>query len=88
MRRTCFVLCVCVFLLSLAGSAFAASAGAPVEGDGREYTLRVSTQMADTDPFCDGFREIAARVDERTGGKLKVVVYPSAQLVSTATLTP
>ena len=71
-----------MLILSLAGSSFAASAGAPVEGDGREYTLRVSTQMADTDPFCDGFRAIGERVAERTGGKLRVLVYPSAQLGS------
>jgi len=81
-RKTFFVLFVCVLILSLAGSSFAASAGAPVEGDGREYTLRVSTQMADTDPFCDGFRAIGERVAERTGGKLRVLVYPSAQLGS------
>ncbi|MDR1731278.1 MAG: C4-dicarboxylate TRAP transporter substrate-binding protein [Synergistaceae bacterium] len=73
---------VFVLLLTLAVPAFAASAGAPVEGDGKEYTLRVSTQMADSDPYCDGFRAIAERVAERTGGKLKVLVYPSAQLGS------
>ncbi|GHV39052.1 C4-dicarboxylate ABC transporter [Synergistales bacterium] len=55
---------------------------AEVEGDGKEYTLRVSTQMADSDPYCEGFRAIAERVAARTGGKLKVLVYPSAQLGS------
>ncbi|MCL2010237.1 MAG: C4-dicarboxylate TRAP transporter substrate-binding protein [Synergistaceae bacterium] len=83
MRKTfCVLFVLGVFILSSAGSSFAASAGAPVEGDGREYTLRVSTQLADTDPFCDGFRAIGERVAERTGGKLKVLVYPSAQLGS------
>ena len=83
MKRTFSVLfVVVVFLLSFTTSSFAASAGAPVEGDGKEYTLRVSTQMADSDPFCDGFRAIADRVAERTGGKFKVLVYPSAQLGS------
>ena len=83
MKKTFSVLfVVSAVLLSLAGASFAASAGAPVEGDGKEYTLRVSTQMADSDPFCDGFRAIGERVAERTGGKFKVLVYPSAQLGS------
>lgn len=69
-------------LLFSAVPSFSASAGAPVEGDGKEYTLRVSTQMAESDPFCEGFRAIAERVNERAGGKLKVLVYPSAQLGS------
>lgn len=86
MRKT-FVFTALVLALALFASAFPsvpafAAAGAPVEGDGKEYTLRISTQMADSDPFCAGFRAIAERVGERTGGKFKVLVYPSAQLGS------
>jgi TRAP-type C4-dicarboxylate transport system substrate-binding protein len=71
-----------MLLLSAVLPAFAASAGEPVEGDGKGYTLRISTQMADSDPFCQGFYALAERVAERTGGKFKVLVYPSAQLGS------
>jgi TRAP-type C4-dicarboxylate transport system substrate-binding protein len=53
-----------------------------VEGDGKSYELMVSTQLADSSPFCQGFYAIAERVKERTGGKMTVKVFPSAQLGS------
>ncbi|MDR1873964.1 MAG: C4-dicarboxylate TRAP transporter substrate-binding protein [Synergistaceae bacterium] len=81
-KKILVILAVVSMLALVAMPAFSAPAGEPVEGDGKEYTLRVSTQMADSDPFCDGFRAIAERVAERTGGKFKVLVYPSAQLGS------
>ncbi len=55
---------------------------AEVEGDGKSYELMVSTQLADSHPFCQGFYALAKRVSERTGGKLTVKVFPSAQLGS------
>ncbi|MDR2780038.1 MAG: hypothetical protein LBB28_02825, partial [Synergistaceae bacterium] len=80
--RKTFVFTALVLALVLSALPSFAAAASPVEGDGKEYTLRVSTQMADSDPYCAGFRAIAERVAERTGGKLKVLVYPSAQLGS------
>lgn len=53
-----------------------------VEGDGKSYELMISTQLADASPFCQGFYAIAERVKERTGGKMTVKVFPSAQLGS------
>ncbi len=55
---------------------------AEVEGDGKSYELMVSTQLADSHPYCQGFYALAKRVSERTGGKLTVKVFPSAQLGS------
>ena len=81
MKKT-FVFAALVLALVLSALPSFAAAGSPVEGDGKEYTLRISTQMAASDPFCVGFRAIAERVAERSGGKFKVLVYPSAQLGS------
>ena len=77
-----FVFTALVLALLLSALPSFAAAGSPVESDGKEYTLRISTQMADSDPFCVGFRAIAERVAERSGGKFKDLVYPSAQLGS------
>ena len=70
-------------ILAFGISAYAAEKPADfVEGDGKTYELMVSTQLADSHPFCRGFYAIAKRVDERTGGKMTVKVFPSAQLGS------
>jgi len=53
-----------------------------VEGDGKSYSLKVSTQMAESDPYVQGFYALAERVKNRTGGKFTVEVFPSAQLGS------
>ncbi|TYP58812.1 C4-dicarboxylate TRAP transporter substrate-binding protein [Thermosediminibacter litoriperuensis] len=50
--------------------------------DGKVYTLKMSTQLNETHPMVDGFKELAKRVAEKTGGKLVIEVYPSAQLGS------
>ncbi|HHW03216.1 MAG TPA: TRAP transporter substrate-binding protein DctP [Thermoanaerobacterales bacterium] len=50
--------------------------------DGKVYTLKMSTQLNETHPMVDGFKELAKRVEEKTNGKLKIEVYPSAQLGS------
>lgn len=46
------------------------------------YTLKMSTQLNETHPMVDGFKELAKRVGEKTDGKLVIEVYPSAQLGS------
>jgi TRAP-type C4-dicarboxylate transport system substrate-binding protein len=46
------------------------------------YTLKMSTQLNETSPMVAGFKEWAKRVAEKTGGKLQIEVYPSAQLGS------
>ncbi len=73
-----------VSLLMAFAFAFGAQAAPAdfVEGDGKSYELMVSTQLADASPFCQGFYAIAERVKERTGGKMTVKVFPSAQLGS------
>jgi len=72
------LLLVCFMILASGTRLLAAE----VEGDGKSYELMVSTQLADSHPFCRGFYALAKRVSERTGGKLTVKVFPSAQLGS------
>lgn len=77
MKKALFLLVCLAFIAS-----GAMSMAAEVEGDGKSYELMVSTQLADSHPFCQGFYALAKRVAERTGGKLTVKVFPSAQLGS------
>ena len=83
MKRHSVILLSVALILAFGTGAFAQSKPADfVEGDGKAYELMVSTQLADASPFCQGFYAIAKRVSERTGGKMTVKVFPSAQLGS------
>uniref|UniRef100_UPI003FF0D560 C4-dicarboxylate TRAP transporter substrate-binding protein n=1 Tax=Candidatus Limivicinus sp. TaxID=3030905 RepID=UPI003FF0D560 len=53
-----------------------------VEGDGKTYTLMISTQMAESDPYVQGFYALKERIEARTDGMFTVEVYPSSQLGS------
>jgi TRAP-type transport system periplasmic protein len=44
------------------------------------YILKMSTQLNETSPMVEGFKEWSRRVNERTDGKLVIEIYPSAQL--------
>ena len=48
----------------------------------RTYTLKMSTQLADTSPMVAGFREWAEAVRQRTNGGLTIEIYTAAQLGS------
>ncbi|MEH7113149.1 C4-dicarboxylate TRAP transporter substrate-binding protein [Neobacillus niacini] len=48
--------------------------------DDKVYTLKMSTQQAETSPIVKGFFELADRLEEKSEGRLKMEVYPSAQL--------
>lgn len=50
--------------------------------EGKTYVLKLSTQLNETTPIVAGFKELSKRVSEKTNGKLKLEVYPSAQLGS------
>ncbi|MDR2394989.1 MAG: C4-dicarboxylate TRAP transporter substrate-binding protein [Treponema sp.] len=84
-------LCGCAVLLalSMAGctkttsapsstSGGAASAAAPA----KTFTLKMSTQLNETHPMVDGFKEWAQNVEAKTNGGITIQVYPSAQLGS------
>jgi TRAP-type transport system periplasmic protein len=59
----------------------AALALAPAQAEAQEAkTLRFNHVLAPTEPYHQGFLKWAERVAERTGGKLKIEVFHSAQL--------
>jgi len=47
-----------------------------------DYLLKLSTQLNESDPLVDGFKEFKKNVEERTDGNLLIEIYPSAQLGS------
>lgn len=44
--------------------------GNGVADDGKVYELKMSTQLADTHPMVAGFKELAARLKEKSGGRM------------------
>jgi TRAP-type C4-dicarboxylate transport system substrate-binding protein len=67
------VLCLVVLCLG---------AGAGCGGKDRAIVLKMSTQLNDTSPMVDGFKEWAKAVEERSGGRLKIQVFTSASMGS------
>lgn len=59
----------------------AAKASAPKKSD-KVYSLKMSTQLNETHPMVDGFKELGKRVAEKTNQKLIIEVFTSAQLGS------
>lgn len=64
---------------------FAAAAGLAVlalsgPAAAQTYELRVSTVIGEQDPLFEGYSRFARAVQERTGGDMKVDVFPNAQL--------
>jgi TRAP-type C4-dicarboxylate transport system substrate-binding protein len=72
------VLCF-VLILAVASGLFAAGSK---DGAGKIYTLKMSTQLADTSTMVDGFKAWAEAVKQRTNGGLMIEVYTTAQLGS------
>lgn len=52
------------------------------DDDDKVYTLKMSTQQAETAPIVQGFYTLAERLKEKSNGRLIMEVYPSAQLGS------
>ncbi|MCR4441278.1 MAG: C4-dicarboxylate TRAP transporter substrate-binding protein [Peptococcaceae bacterium] len=50
--------------------------------EAKKYVLKLSTQLAATDPLVDGFRLLKKNVEAKTGGNLVIEIFPSAQLGS------
>lgn len=71
-------------LMCLAALAMVCLAALPAfstgQGDGKEYVLKFNHVLSTSDPYHGAFLKWAEAVAKRTDGKLKVEVYPSAQL--------
>ncbi len=48
----------------------------------KTYVLKMSTQLNESSPMVQGFKEWAKSVSEKTDGKVEIQIYPSAQLGS------
>ena len=51
------------------------------------YTLRIGDVTAPGHPLCTTLEEMAAAINERSGGRIQATVYPSSQLGSLAAMT-
>ena len=49
---------------------------------GEVYHLKMSTQLADTHPMVEGFRELAKNLEEKSNGRIKMEIFTSAMLGS------
>ncbi|MGF6906498.1 C4-dicarboxylate TRAP transporter substrate-binding protein [Fusobacterium sp. PH5-44] len=65
---------LCLFLGLLLSSALL--------GTDKKYTLKMSTQLNETSPMVQGFKEWAETVKTKTNGNVIIEIYPSAQLGS------
>lgn len=73
---TCFFLVIC--FVALCGAVFVTEA----QADDKTYVLKMSTQLNESSPMVQGFKIWAKNVEERTGGNVKIEIFPSAQLGS------
>lgn len=71
-----------VLLISLIVTAFIGFSSDVGIAKEKTYLLKMSTQLNESNPMVEGFKEWAKRVKERTKGRLTIEVYPSAQLGS------
>lgn len=66
--------------------ALAACGGSPggntSGGATKTYELKMSTQLSDTSPMVEGFKEWGKKVQEKTNGGIKITVFASATLGS------
>ncbi|MCR5288842.1 MAG: C4-dicarboxylate TRAP transporter substrate-binding protein [Treponema sp.] len=57
-----------------------AAGGSDKNAGSKTYTLKLSTQLNETSVMVQGFKELAENVKTKSGGRLQIQVYPSAQL--------
>lgn len=62
-------------LAALAASTFNAAA--------QEHSLRIGSVQAETDPIIRGFNEFKRIVEEKSAGRIEILVYPNGQLGDT-----
>jgi len=80
MNKKFVVVLVIVFLLVASIPSVFAQGGA--EKGNKVYTLKLSTQLNETSPMVEGFKELANTVKAKSNGRLNIEIYPSAQLGS------
>jgi TRAP-type C4-dicarboxylate transport system substrate-binding protein len=75
---------LCFVLILAAGTGFLAcqKRGGGTGGSQETYTLKMSTQLADSSPMVAGFRDWGEAVKQRTNGRMDIEVYTSSALGS------
>ena len=81
-RTLSVALVVIALVLSACGGETGGATQPPAVIEGQTFNLMMSTQMAPGSPIVDGFYVWAESVYERSGGRLVIDVFPSAQLGS------
>ena len=81
MKKTSVLLVLIMVIGLFAGcSGTPAADGGNTASDDQTYELKISTQLAESHGYVQGFYKIAERVEERTNGKFTIKVLPSGQL--------
>ena len=73
-----FVLIISTGLLFGAGKSEDSKAGA--EGGAKTYELRLSSEYSEDNHQTIALRDAAKKIEELTGGNVKITVYPNTQL--------
>lgn len=68
------------FLSGCSSNQSSSDAGSGAQAEDKEYSLRLSTVVNPPHPWIEMAEFFAEEVEKRTDGKVKVTVYPSAQL--------
>lgn len=69
--------------IALAAAAALTACGGSADGGGGEtFNLRMSTQLSESSPMVQGFKDWAERVNEKSDGAIEITVHTDAQLGS------
>jgi TRAP-type C4-dicarboxylate transport system substrate-binding protein len=84
MKKTLLCGFAVALAFSMAGCNKTNSAGSGTRAatETKTFTLKMSTQLNETSPIVEGFKEWAKNVEAKTQGGIIIQVYPSAQLGS------
>ena len=75
------VLSACSSMPGMGNAQPAADAGSG-SGDGQVYELKISTSQTEQSLITRNYQKLADELNERSGGRLKVTVFPAGQLGS------
>ena len=84
---TAVMICAAMLLSGCKSGDTTAPAGTTAADDGKVYKIRLGNTTSPTDILNISFEKMADAINERSGGRLEVTVYPSGQLGTLRTMT-
>lgn len=66
--------------IAVAGAVFAAAVSGVPDATAQEFTLKYATSLGEDSAYYKGAVELAEAADELSNGRLKIEIYPNAQL--------